>query len=77
MATRRYQLGDDQIAGGSAGSLGDLSLGDIQLRGRTVSMFLQEFVTDAYFDRIIMGASTLTLEVEDYNRKLLGSKLVK
>lgn len=40
-------------------------------------MFLHEFITDATFDRMITGASTLTLEVEDYDRKLLDSKLIK
>lgn len=53
--------------------MGDLDLGRMLLRGKTISADLRGIIVDAELERTIEAASTLTLTVHDRERLLLKS----
>lgn len=51
--------------------------GDLQLNGQAIPVDLSDAVSQAQLERVMVGASTLTLTVEDTSRTLLRSPLAQ
>ena len=67
---------DDQFGTGKAGTLSDVTLAGITIRGKDAKTVIEEQVTSARLTRTIEGASTLVITITDYDRKMTRSAMV-